>query len=232
MNSLACRRYGHVSKALKNKDGRRCRAAARPCTMPSSSKNLGKYMSRYPNASCSISRWCMEVALVISSMMSNDLRVGVLWLKYPSRRGKPIDGNLDNSRICEILRGHLSRADIDALESWSDPANQAISDSVKKTAAKFVIDFRLAELVWRRNTRFGAVVDAGILVNKWNEIKADSNMIHLAKTLQHGEKATSNHFGSPSKAYFMSDGRMHWLAERQHSGRCQRKGELVLENPS
>ena len=56
-----------------------------------------------------------------------------------------------------------------------------------------MIDFRLAELVWRRNTRFGAVVEAGILVNKWNEIKADSSMIHLAKTLQHGEKATSNH---------------------------------------
>ena len=54
-----------------------------------------------------------------------------------------------------------------------------------------MIDFRLAELVWRRNTRFGAVVDAGTLVNNWNEIKADSNMEHLAKTLQHGDKPTS-----------------------------------------
>ena len=46
-------------------------------------KNLVRYTSRYTDASCSISRWCIEVALVISSMMSNDLRVGVLWLKYP-----------------------------------------------------------------------------------------------------------------------------------------------------
>ena len=132
MNSLACRRYGHVSKALNNKDGRRCRAAARACTMPISSKNLVRYKSRYSDDTCCISRWCLEVALVISSMMSNDLRVGVLWLKYPARRGKPVDENLDNDRICAILRDHLSRANIDALESWSDPANHAIPDIVKK----------------------------------------------------------------------------------------------------
>ena len=178
-------------QGVKYKDGRRCRAASRACTVPSSSKNLVTYTRRHSDDSCGISRWCLQVALVISSMMSNDLRVGVLWLKYPSRRGKPIDGNLDNDRICAILRDHLSRANIDALESWSDPASQAIPDTVKKTAAKFVIDFRLAELVWRRNTRFGAVLDAGTLVNNWNEIKADSSMVHLAKTLQHGEKATS-----------------------------------------
>jgi len=119
-----------------------------------------------------MSPWCAEVALVISCMMQYDFRIGVLWLRYPKRRGKQIAPHFNDPRLLhQELENQFLSADHNRLTSYVDPATCQLPTSVVKIASQFVMDFRLAEMVWRRNRDHGAVADEGDMVTYWNEIK-------------------------------------------------------------
>ena len=137
------------------------------------------------------SPWCVEVALVISCMMQYDFRIGVLWLKYPNRRGAPVP---DEFNDCSILHEELENrflvADFNKLTSYLDPPTCQLSATVVKTASRFVLEFRLAEMVWRRNMEHGAVADPSDMVSYWNEIKTVQISGIAAAALQHYDNAT------------------------------------------
>ena len=119
-----------------------------------------------------ISPWCVEVALVISCMMQYDFRIGVLWLKYPNRRGAPVPEEFEDSSILhDELENRFLQADLNRLTSYLDPPTCQLSESVVKTASRFVLEFRLAEMVWRRNMEHGATAAPSDMVSYWNEIK-------------------------------------------------------------
>ena len=54
--------------------------------------------------------------------------------------------------------------------SYVDPATSQMPQSVVKVATQFVLDFRLAEVTWRRN-QDGAAPDQAEMVDCWNAIK-------------------------------------------------------------
>ena len=138
-----------------------------------------------------ISPWCAEVALVISCMMQYDFRIGVLWLKYPNRRGAPVPNEFNDSKILhEELENKFLVADFNKLTSYVDPATCQLSATVVKTASRFVLEFRLAEMVWRRNMEHGAVADPNDMVSYWNEIKTVQMSGIAAAALQHYDNAT------------------------------------------
>ena len=88
-----------------------------------------------------ISPWCVEVALVISCMMEYDFRIGVLWLKYPNRRGAPVpDEFSDSSILHEELENRFLVADFNRLTSYLDPPTCQLSATVVKTASRFVLE--------------------------------------------------------------------------------------------
>ena len=137
-----------------------------------------------------ISPWCVEVALVISCMMDYDFRVGVLWLKYPKRRGAPVpDEFKDSSILHEELENRFLAADLNRLTSYADPLTCQLSATVVKTASRFVVEFRLAEMVWRRNMDHGAAADPNDLVSYWNDIKTVQISGITAAALQHYNNA-------------------------------------------
>ena len=138
-----------------------------------------------------ISPWCAEVALVISCMMQYDFRIGVLWLKYPKRRGAPVPEEFEDSSILhDELENKFLAADINRLTSYLDPATCQLSESVVKTASRFVLDFRLAEMVWRRNMEHGAAAASSDMVSYWNEIKTVQISGIAAAALQDYNNAT------------------------------------------
>ena len=137
-----------------------------------------------------ISPWCVEVALVISCMMDYDFRVGVVWLKYPKRRGAPVhDEFRDASTLHEELENRFLAADLNRLTSYTDPLTCQLSATVVKTASRFVVEFRLAEMVWRRNMDHGAAADPNDLVSYWNDIKTVQISGITAAALQHYNNA-------------------------------------------
>ena len=137
-----------------------------------------------------ISSWCGEVALVISCMMEYDFRVGVLWLKYPKRRGAPVPDEFKDSDILhEELENRFLAADINRLTSYTDPLTCQLNATVVKTASCFVVEFRLAEMVWRRNMDHGAAADPNDLVSYWNDIKTVQISGITAAALQHYNNA-------------------------------------------
>ena len=139
-----------------------------------------------------ISPWCVEVALVISCMMQYDFRIGVLWLKYPNRRGAPVPDEFNDSSILhEELENRFLVADFNKLTSYLDPSTCQLSATVVKTASRFVLEFRLAEMVWRRNMEHGAVADPGDMISYWNEIKDIQISGIAAAALQDYDNATT-----------------------------------------
>ena len=136
------------------------------------------------------SPWCVEVALVISCMMQYDFRIGVLWLQYPNRRGAPVpDEFKDSSILHQELENRFLAADLNRLTSYLDPPTCQLSATVVKTASRFVVEFRLAEMVWRRNLDHGAAADPDDLVSYWNEIKTVQINGITAAALQHYNNA-------------------------------------------
>ena len=136
------------------------------------------------------SPWCVEVALVISCMMEYDFRVGVLWLKYPNRRGAPVpDEFKDSFFLHEELENRFLAADLNRLTSYTDPLTCQLNATVVKTASRFVVEFRLAEMVWRRNVDHGAAADPNDLVSYWNDIKTVQISGITAAALQHYNNA-------------------------------------------
>ena len=119
-----------------------------------------------------ISPWCAEVALVISCMMSYDFRIGVLWLRLPQRRGATVPAEFNN---VQTLHDHLEelflQADVTRLTSYVDPQTCQLKGSVVRTASQFVLDFRLAEMVWRRNITHGTVLEQSEIIDLWNDIR-------------------------------------------------------------
>lgn len=138
-----------------------------------------------------ISPWCAEVALVISCMMQYDFRIGVLWLQYPKRYGAPVPHDFNDATILhEELENRFLVADINRLTSYLDPSTCQLKASVVKTASRFVLDFRLAEMVWRRNMQHGAVADPSDMVAYWNEIKNVQISGIAVAALQHYDNTT------------------------------------------
>ena len=117
-----------------------------------------------------ISTWCLHTALLIGCMMSYDLKLGVLWLLWPRRKGREVTGNPQQADILTYLEEQFLEVDADWLMSYVEPETSPIQRSCIATAVAFVSEFRVAELIWKRNVQHGAVVRAPELVDEYNKL--------------------------------------------------------------
>ena len=120
-----------------------------------------------------LTKFTEEVALVIASMMNHDFTVGIVWLRHPARKGRPIPLHVTTAELEEELQRRFLACDTDRIESCVDPQNSDLPDSVIGTAQVFVSRFKMAELVWRRNSRHGAVASKDDLIVEWNRVRDD-----------------------------------------------------------
>ena len=117
-----------------------------------------------------ISVWCLHTALLVGCMMAYDFRLSVIWLLWPRRKGREVTGNPQQADLLNYLEERFLEVDTDWLMSYVEPETSPIQRSCIAIAVTFVSEFRIAELIWKRNVKHGAVVRAPELVDEYNRI--------------------------------------------------------------
>ena len=131
-----------------------------------------------------ISNWCLHTALLIGCMMAYDFRLSVIWLLWPRRKGRAVQGNPNQAEILNYLEEQFLDVDTDWLMSYVEPETSPIQRTCIATAIKFTSEFRIAELVWRRSVQHGAVVRAPELVDEYNRLLTELSVTNADVALR------------------------------------------------
>lgn len=114
-----------------------------------------------------VSPFTLQVAILISVLLDYDFSAGAAWLVLRRRRGTLLSPEIDDAHAKAILEDEFLKLDVQVLASWADPEDMSLSRSVKRTAAKFAREYRLAAWVRQQNAT-GAVVPSRVLAEKYN----------------------------------------------------------------
>ena len=78
-----------------------------------------------------ISKWCLEVALLLYVMMSYKWDAAILWLKSNKRRGAPISPSMSDADT----HAHLENAFLNACLLYTSPSPRDLSTSRMPSSA-------------------------------------------------------------------------------------------------
>ena len=117
-----------------------------------------------------LSKWCLEVALIVYCLMSYDFRLAILWLKRSPRKGKPLKDDVTDEEILNDLEDGFLAFDEVKLMSYVDPSTSTLSKTALDTAVTFTTEFKLAEQIWKANVTEGAVSRPPTLVREYNRL--------------------------------------------------------------
>ena len=113
-----------------------------------------------------LSPYTLQTALLISLLLGYDFSAGAAWLLLRRRRGTQLSAEVDGPQAQALLEDAFLGIDARVLAAWTDPADVSLSGSIRKTAAKYAREYRLATWVQQRNT-VGAVVPSCTLLEKY-----------------------------------------------------------------
>ena len=117
-----------------------------------------------------LSKWCLEVALIIYCLMSYDFRLAILWLRGSQRKGKLLEDDVTDEQILKDLEDGFLAFDEVQLMSYVDPSTSTLSKTAIDTAITFTTEFQLAEQIWKTNVTDGAVMRPPTLVGEYNRL--------------------------------------------------------------
>ena len=117
-----------------------------------------------------LSKWCLEVALIVYCLMSYDFRLAILWLRRSQRKGKLLDDDVTDEQLLKDLEDGFMAFDEVKLMSYVDPSTSTLSKTALDTAITFTTEFQLAEQIWKTNVTDGAVMRPPTLVREYNRL--------------------------------------------------------------
>ena len=88
--------------------------------------------------SATITKWCLDVALCISCILSYDFVGVVEWLQSKQRRGAPPPSGIKSTELEELSQEELLKADVAWLMSWVDVSTCVLPATVLRTAQSYV----------------------------------------------------------------------------------------------
>ena len=117
-----------------------------------------------------VSKWCLEVALIVYCIMSYDFRLAILWLRRSERKGKLLEDDVTDEQLLKDLEDGFLAFDEVKLMSYVDPSTSTLSKTALDTAVTFTTEFQLAEQIWKTNVTDGAVMRPPTLVREYNRL--------------------------------------------------------------
>ena len=117
-----------------------------------------------------LSKWCLEVALIVYCLMSYDFRLAILWLRKSQRKGRPLKDDVTDEQLLNDLEDGFLAFDEVKLMSYVDPSTSTLSKTALDTAVTFTTEFKLAEQIWKANVTEGAVSRPPTLVREYNRL--------------------------------------------------------------
>ena len=118
--------------------------------------------------SATITKWCLDVALCISCILSCDFVAGVEWLQSKQSRGAPLPSEINSTELEEWLQEDFLKADVGRLMSWVDVPTCVLPATVLWTArllSKWFREMNVVQVVLVRAERFIEQFNASISVD-------------------------------------------------------------------
>ena len=131
-------------------------------------KKLARQRRSTPRSN--LSKWCLEVALIVYCLMSYDFRLAILWLRRSQRKGRPLKDDVTDEQLLNDLEDGFLAFDEVKLMSYVDPSTSTLSKTALDTAVTFTTEFKLAEQIWKANVTEGAVSRPPTLVREYNRL--------------------------------------------------------------
>ena len=175
-----------------------------------------------------ISKWCLEVALLLYVMMSYKWDAAILWLKSKKRRGSAIRQSMSDADIKAHLENAFLSADEDALMSYVTPGNSSLSKSAITTASLYMTEFKLAEEIWQDNIRNGKVMRAKTLSDRADEmLSANPGAQQIPAKIPYFSQSTKSWAKRFRKKFHLSYGHIRRIAKEVPLDELQRKATVT-----
>ena len=175
-----------------------------------------------------ISKWCLEVALLLYVMMSYKWDAAVLWLKSKRRRGQQISPHMSDADITAYLDNAFLQADEDALMSYVTPDNSSLSTSAIRTASLYMIEFKLAEEIWLANIAHGKVMRTTTLCERADcLLDANPGAQHIPRKTPYFSDSTKQWAKRFRKKFHISYGHIRNVGREIGVDELQRKAAVT-----
>lgn len=178
-------------------------------------------------ARSNLSKWCLEVALIVYCLMSYDFRLAILWLRRSQRKGKLLEGDVTDEQLLKDLEDGFLAFDEVKLMSYVDPSTSTLSKTALDTAITFTTEFQLAEQIWKTNVTDGAVMRPPTLVREYNRLLDEEPGAGLkSRKSYYFLNSTKKWAGRFRKRMFCQYGKINYAGKKIPKEELQEKASL------